>query len=638
MGNSKSQNSGETLHTAIEDVRKELTKQRAESKEQQNLLKYKVEVLVNMLAMEEKKKDRLRELIEENKWKLMKQGITEDKLKDMANMVALGRDKMSGTVTSNSLQTTASFSSTPVFSPTQAPANANLAGAVQRLRKEFEQSKLEIFKVFANEDYRLEVMMPTPIFCKTLYSVTNQVSKNDAQILALRFNDGNGNVILPEFFDFMISSKAKRALRSSLVVRKLTVDLIEQSDSTDLINEDSAVKSKTMIALNKVVRIWWCVEEEFNLIFNINLQNGNSKSMKSSKFTFHLRQTCGKKSVLIPTKNEYIQHIKENDHTIASTGEKSDAMNESTVSNDTSKDVMIEAAINKLETLAISEKEADLICARFEFADYVDTGHFMHYMQTSFAPYRNNLMKMVTNEKFGIFYRDKKKVEIDKNASSDEKISKETNDSSIEDSSADAKKDVTQNNDKKVEENEISELDAAHTIEESKNVESKLIESKVENQEEDNKKAEPVKEGTDNIEKQNISQDPVNDKIEENIKNTESEETDKVINENGNTESEETDKVINENGSDKNAESKEQENKNKDHKKTESVKEDTEKGEKKDTSQDSVNNSKNEKYFFGLLSRKKKDNLDNSEKNKTKQQVGKNDKEQNIEIPKKLDD
>lgn len=64
-----------------ERIRQELLATQQKANEQHNLLRFKIEVLVNMLGIEEKKSDGLSKRLETLKWILNSQGVSEETMK-----------------------------------------------------------------------------------------------------------------------------------------------------------------------------------------------------------------------------------------------------------------------------------------------------------------------------------------------------------------------------------------------------------------------------------------------------------------------------------------------------------------------------------------------------------------------------
>ena len=75
MGCSQSTDSLEEAQKAeLDKIQEEINDAKSKGSEQQNLLRYKVEVLVNMLAMEEKKSDALTKRLETIKYLMLQHG------------------------------------------------------------------------------------------------------------------------------------------------------------------------------------------------------------------------------------------------------------------------------------------------------------------------------------------------------------------------------------------------------------------------------------------------------------------------------------------------------------------------------------------------------------------------------------
>ena len=177
----------------------------AKSSEQKNLLRFKVEVLINMLAIEEKKMGSLTKRIEVLKWAMLSRGITEDgldgMLKGIPDAMVLSND------TGLSSPQTASIS-TPV----------DLGGAIERLADEFATNKRDIVQCFADEDGKVVTSLSRDEFMRQLYAATEHVSKADIHAISLRFFDGS-TVSIVEFIEFFMTPNAVRQAKVRAYVR-----------------------------------------------------------------------------------------------------------------------------------------------------------------------------------------------------------------------------------------------------------------------------------------------------------------------------------------------------------------------------------------------------------------------------------
>ena len=57
--------------------------------------------------------------------------------------------------------------------------------------------------------------------------MTEQLSKVDIQVVAMRFDDGTGSVCIPEFLEFFSSTPQMRVARASASAVRLSFDMIQ---------------------------------------------------------------------------------------------------------------------------------------------------------------------------------------------------------------------------------------------------------------------------------------------------------------------------------------------------------------------------------------------------------------------------
>lgn len=150
----------------------ELEDSKNKASETQNLLRFKIEILVNMLAVEEKKNESSTKRLETLKWLLHSQGVAEQTLTNILinaeNCDEENRSNMMGSVERN-----ISFRHVGLV---------DLAGAISRGREEFELYRTEIFPAFAEEDGKIVTTLTNDEFMKQLYTVTEKLSKADIQV------------------------------------------------------------------------------------------------------------------------------------------------------------------------------------------------------------------------------------------------------------------------------------------------------------------------------------------------------------------------------------------------------------------------------------------------------------------------
>lgn len=134
------------------------------SVEQQNLLRFKVEVLVNMLAMEEKKSDTTNKRLETLKWLMHSQGVSEQRLTEI--LVKAGEDPEDGSSSSGN----------------KSVALFDLGGAIARMKEDFELYREDILDALAEKDGKLVANLTAEEFAKQLFVVTDRVSKSDISV------------------------------------------------------------------------------------------------------------------------------------------------------------------------------------------------------------------------------------------------------------------------------------------------------------------------------------------------------------------------------------------------------------------------------------------------------------------------
>ncbi len=145
--------------------------QELESKnhEQQNLLRFKVEVLINMLAVEEKRSELNTKRIDTLKWLLYSQGVTEETLASIVSR----------------FEADDSLQSEDKRGLLQSAKLVDLSGALSRMSAEFELYKEDIVRALANEEGKIIPILPANDFMKQIYTVTENISKSDLYVIYL---------------------------------------------------------------------------------------------------------------------------------------------------------------------------------------------------------------------------------------------------------------------------------------------------------------------------------------------------------------------------------------------------------------------------------------------------------------------
>jgi hypothetical protein len=220
----------------LEELKQYVRHEETKAHEQQNLLRFKMEVLVNMLAVEEKRNDMTSKRLDTLKWMIHSQGVTEETITKILN--SMEKD--------GKLLLDASFTFNPAANAPnslQTTQLMDLQGAVQRMKEEFKQFRADIIHSYALNDGKLLTSLPIKDWIEQTYNVTENISKSDLKLLAMRFDDGYGAVCIPEFIEyFSLSSEkrnakiAERAVKMSLDLLSLDVELLEEEE--EMVDEE----------------------------------------------------------------------------------------------------------------------------------------------------------------------------------------------------------------------------------------------------------------------------------------------------------------------------------------------------------------------------------------------------------------
>lgn len=142
----------------------ELMKEAKEkAQEQGNLLRFKVEVMVNMLAIDEKKIETAEKRLEALKWVLLSQGISQH---SVTKLLEGSVDQIKG----------------QRLSLERKVAEFDMTGALSKMARDFDLFRSDIFQSFADEDGKIVASLSRDEFMRQLYSVTEHVSKSDVQV------------------------------------------------------------------------------------------------------------------------------------------------------------------------------------------------------------------------------------------------------------------------------------------------------------------------------------------------------------------------------------------------------------------------------------------------------------------------
>lgn len=158
----------------IRRLKEEYLNSQNKNKEQQNLLRFKIEVLINMLAVEEKKSEHSLERLDILKWELFQKGVDEEKLTKILQKSLNSENEDNRNKSDSDMQVV------------NAKINRHgLSVAIERTQKEFDLYRSELIPSFADEDGKFEPSMDQRDFMKRLYQTTETLTKADIEVSSL---------------------------------------------------------------------------------------------------------------------------------------------------------------------------------------------------------------------------------------------------------------------------------------------------------------------------------------------------------------------------------------------------------------------------------------------------------------------
>jgi hypothetical protein len=295
--------------------------------EQHNLLRYKVELLINMLAVEEKKMETLKKRYEALKWVLLSHGVSEDTLANILN---------------------GSASPSKSLSADHLLANLDLSSAVANMRNDFKQFRMEIMHAFADDEGKIMTALSKEDFIRQLYSVTDNITKKDVQLLAWRFFDGTA-VSVAEFLGFFNTSDQVREAKAASECVRMSLDLLQLDVGKEAIvrqSLDAEKKGMSMVStythetkvldegVRKLVNNWGTVQKPLTKSFDDHRGKSDGvPTMVEDDFKDAIMKVCGSKSK------------------------------------------------TKIDGDPLTNDDVDLIAERFEIGGLVHTDHFMQYLK-----------------------------------------------------------------------------------------------------------------------------------------------------------------------------------------------------------------------------------------------------------------
>lgn len=159
----------------IEQLKKYIAQLENKAQEKQNLLHFKMDVLVNMLSVEEKRNEDVTKRLETLKWLVHEQGISEEMLTNILNnMDENGKENISNIIGSNLKLKNFKL--------------LDFTAAMNRMRQEFEKFKEDIIHSFALENGKIIATMPFNDFMKQIFTITESISKSDLQVKFIDFD------------------------------------------------------------------------------------------------------------------------------------------------------------------------------------------------------------------------------------------------------------------------------------------------------------------------------------------------------------------------------------------------------------------------------------------------------------------
>ena len=131
-----------------------------------NLLRFKVEILVQMLGAETKKEEALTKRIEALKWALLTQGWSENNMSD--KMLSLNSTSLSSESRERNLMI----------------AHFDISGALTRMSDILQNSKESALRAFADSDGKIFPVLSRDDFAECLRNISNRtLSETDIQVL-----------------------------------------------------------------------------------------------------------------------------------------------------------------------------------------------------------------------------------------------------------------------------------------------------------------------------------------------------------------------------------------------------------------------------------------------------------------------
>jgi hypothetical protein len=194
--------------TQIEEMKNKLKEQETMQHEEANLLRFKIELLANMLSTEEHRNQIASERIETLKWAVLEQTQQQGESGGAVSASLISLQGGGGGFQDNG----------------GGLGIAGLGEAIAAMQTEFTQNKEGILASLAAQDGHIVSSLPRMAFMKQIYSATESITKNEVELIALRFEDGTGLVNIPEFLAFFSASPTLRTARAASLAVSLSVE------------------------------------------------------------------------------------------------------------------------------------------------------------------------------------------------------------------------------------------------------------------------------------------------------------------------------------------------------------------------------------------------------------------------------
>jgi hypothetical protein len=217
MGCCQSKNDDAEQLLRIKELKEEIASSKARTKEQHDIIRFKIEVLVKMLATEEKKTATIQKRLETLRF-LMTHQLDHDTL---SNLMTQRTDVQLGGANPNQSLTASFELATCMRTSTQLATlqdESPVITAFVNLKKDYAAHKKAIFHCFADEEGSMESRLPLESFCKDLYTVLEFTKKPELQVAALRFSDADGLISIPAFIEFLATPSEVRNLVACIIV------------------------------------------------------------------------------------------------------------------------------------------------------------------------------------------------------------------------------------------------------------------------------------------------------------------------------------------------------------------------------------------------------------------------------------